>query len=253
MKIGELAQRTGLSVDTLRFYEKIGLIQPPARDDGGRRDYGADMLGWVGFLAQLSATGMKQADRILYAQLRHRGDATVKARREMLEAHRTALATRLEEMVQTLRLMDDKIETYRQGRSRSGNKGQTIMTDALTLGREMVKQLNPDLERVLSERFDADVKDFSESLIEWAYGRHYARPGLDLRTRQLCTVAALTALGGQTAPQLKVNIRHARAVGATEAEIFEAIWQMAVYGGVPAAINGLNAAQEVFAEARGVA
>ncbi|MEM8730167.1 MAG: carboxymuconolactone decarboxylase family protein, partial [Pseudomonadota bacterium] len=83
----------------------------------------------------------------------------------------------------------------------------------------------------------------------WAYGRHYARPGLDLRTRQLCTVAALTALGGQTGPQLKVNIAHTRRAGASEAEILEVIWQMSVYAGLPAAINGLNAALEVFAEA----
>ncbi|MGE4327245.1 MAG: carboxymuconolactone decarboxylase family protein, partial [Pseudodonghicola sp.] len=76
--------------------------------------------------------------------------------------------------------------------------------------------------------------------------RQYAREGLDLRTRQLCTVAALTAMGGQTGPQLKVNIEHALAAGASEREVLEVIWQMAVYGGMPAAINGLNAAIEVF-------
>lgn len=122
------------------------------------------------------------------------------------------------------------------------------MPDALNRGREVVKTLNPDLEAALSERYDSLIPGFAESLIEWAYGRHYAREGLDLRTRQLCTVAALTAMGGQTAPQLKLNIAHARAAGASEGEILEAIWQMAVYGGLPAAINGLNAALEVFAE-----
>ena len=76
----------------------------------------------------------------------------------------------------------------------------------------------------------------------------YARPGLDMKTRQLCTVAALTALGGQTGPQLKANIRNSLSAGASRTEITEAIWQMAVYGGLPAAINGLNAAMEVFAE-----
>jgi len=123
------------------------------------------------------------------------------------------------------------------------------MTDALTKGRAVVAKLNPLLEEVLAERYDGQIEGFAESLVEWAYGRHYARPGLDLRTRQLCTVAALTALGGQTTPQLKVNIEHALAAGATRAEITEAIWQMAVYGGLPAAINGLNAAREVFAAA----
>ncbi|WP_417769403.1 carboxymuconolactone decarboxylase family protein [Stappia sp.] len=123
------------------------------------------------------------------------------------------------------------------------------MSTALDKGRDIAARLNPDLEQVLAERYDALLPGFSESLIEWAYGRHYARGTVDLKTRQLCTVAALTALGGQTGPQLKVNIEHTLAAGASEGEILEVIWQMAVYGGLPAAINGLNAAREVF-EAR---
>ena len=120
------------------------------------------------------------------------------------------------------------------------------MTNALDKGRAVTRRLNPELETVLDDRYGALVPDFAESLIEWAYGRHYARPGLDLKTRQLCTIAALTVLGGQTGPQLKVNIEHTLAAGAGRGEIIEAIWQMAVYGGLPAAINGLNAAKEVF-------
>ena len=122
------------------------------------------------------------------------------------------------------------------------------MSTALERGRELTQRLNPDLEQILDERYGALLPDFAESLIEWAYGRHYARPGLDLKTRQLCTIAALTALGGQTGPQLKINIEHTLAAGASRTEIVEAIWQMAVYGGLPAAINGLNAALDVFAE-----
>ena len=75
MKIGELARQTGLSVDTLRFYERIGLIQRPARDGGGRRDYDPAVLDWIAFLARLAATGMRQADRVRYAALRRQGDA----------------------------------------------------------------------------------------------------------------------------------------------------------------------------------
>ncbi|WP_417773728.1 carboxymuconolactone decarboxylase family protein [Stappia sp.] len=120
------------------------------------------------------------------------------------------------------------------------------MSAALEKGRGLAARLNPDLEAVLAERYDDLLPGFAESLIEWAYGRHYARGGLDLKTRQLCTVAALTVLGGQTGPQLKINIEHTLAAGASRTEIIEAIWQMAVYGGLPAAINGLNAAQEVF-------
>lgn len=119
---------------------------------------------------------------------------------------------------------------------------------ALERGRTYCAQHHPHLEEALAGRYDAHLPGFSESLIEWAYGRHYSRSGLDARTRQLATLAALTALGGQTGPQLKVNIEHSLAVGATQQEILEIIWQMAVYGGLPAAINGLNAAIEVFAE-----
>ena len=118
--------------------------------------------------------------------------------------------------------------------------------DALEQGLAYCAQHHPHLKQAISERYDELVPDMSDSLIEWAYGRHYSREGLDARTRQLATLAALTALGGQTAPQLKVNIEHSLAAGATRREITEVIWQMAVYGGLPAAINGLNAAQEIF-------
>ncbi len=122
------------------------------------------------------------------------------------------------------------------------------MSEALERGRAVLADLNPTIEGVLAERYDDLVPDMAESLVEWAYGRHYTRGTVDLKTRQLCTVAALTALGGQTAPQLKINIANTRQAGASQEEIAEVIWQMALYGGLPAAINGLNAAQEAFAE-----
>ncbi|SNY91862.1 4-carboxymuconolactone decarboxylase [Cohaesibacter sp. ES.047] len=119
---------------------------------------------------------------------------------------------------------------------------------ALERGRAYCAKYHPHLEAALSERYDAKVPDFSESLIEWAYGRHYSRPGLDAKTRQLATIAALTALGGQTEPQLRINIEHSLAAGCSEQEILEIIWQMSVYGGLPAAINGLNVALEFFSQ-----
>jgi len=119
---------------------------------------------------------------------------------------------------------------------------------ALEKGRAIAAKLNPDLEGILAERYDRALPGFAKTLIEGAYGHFYAREGLDLKTRQLATVAALTALGGQTAPQLKVNVEHALAAGANEREILEVILQMAAYGGWPAAINGLNAALEFFGE-----
>lgn len=117
----------------------------------------------------------------------------------------------------------------------------------LERGEALSRRLNPALRAALEQRYEALVPGFTDTLIEFAYGRLYARDGLDLKTRQLATVAALTALGGQTGPQLKINIEHALAAGASEKEITEVIFQMAVYGGMPATINGLHAAMEVFA------
>ncbi|MDA8498109.1 MULTISPECIES: carboxymuconolactone decarboxylase family protein [unclassified Citrobacter] len=88
--------------------------------------------------------------------------------------------------------------------------------------------------------------DFARYLIEFPFGDIYSRPGLDLRSREIATVAALTALGN-AAPQLKVHIGAALHVGLTQDEIVEVIMQMAVYAGFPAALNGLFAAKEVFA------
>lgn len=117
MKIGEVAARTGLSIDTLRFYERIGLIQRPARDAGGRRDYDAEVLEWIAFLGLLNATGMRQADRVRYAALRKQGDATLGQRRAMIEAHRAEVAARIEMLTGTLGFLDDKIAIYRQRES----------------------------------------------------------------------------------------------------------------------------------------
>lgn len=89
--------------------------------------------------------------------------------------------------------------------------------------------------------------DFAKYLIEFPFGDIYSRPQLDLKTREMGVVAALTALGN-AAPQLKVHLHGALNVGCTREEVVEMIMQMAVYAGFPAAINGLLAAKEVFAE-----
>ena len=88
--------------------------------------------------------------------------------------------------------------------------------------------------------------DFARLLIEFPFGDIYSRPGLDVRSREIAVVAALTAMGN-AAPQLKVHIQGALNVGVTRAEVVEVIMQMAVYAGFPAALNGLAAAREVFA------
>jgi 4-carboxymuconolactone decarboxylase len=93
----------------------------------------------------------------------------------------------------------------------------------------------------------ADIApDFDRYLIEFPFGDIYSRPGLNLRDREIATIAALTAMGN-AAPQLKVHIEAGLNVGLSRDEIAEVIMQMAVYAGFPAALNGLFAAKEVFA------
>ncbi|BBO71495.1 4-carboxymuconolactone decarboxylase [Desulfosarcina alkanivorans] len=93
------------------------------------------------------------------------------------------------------------------------------------------------------------LKDLAPDLADWiikfSYGDVLSRPHIDLKSRQLATVAALTAMGTAT-PQLKVHIKGALNVGCKQEEIVEIILQMAVFAGFPAAINGINASREVF-------
>ncbi len=94
----------------------------------------------------------------------------------------------------------------------------------------------------------ADIApDFARYLIEFPFGDIYSRSQLDLRSREIATVAALTALGNAT-PQLKVHIEASLNVGLSRTEIVEVIMQMAVYAGFPSALNGLFAAKDVFGE-----
>jgi 4-carboxymuconolactone decarboxylase len=101
----------------------------------------------------------------------------------------------------------------------------------------------------------ASLKDIAPDLAEWiisfSYGDVMSRPGLDLRSRQFATVAALTAMG-TAMPQLRVHLHGALNVGCKPSELVEVILQMVVYAGFPSAINALNVAREVFRE-RGVA
>jgi 4-carboxymuconolactone decarboxylase len=94
----------------------------------------------------------------------------------------------------------------------------------------------------------ADISpDLGRYVIEFGFGGIYSRPGLSLQQRELATVAALTAMG-TAQPQLKVHLAAALNVGLSRQEITETIIQMALYAGFPAALNGMFAAKEVFAE-----
>lgn len=90
--------------------------------------------------------------------------------------------------------------------------------------------------------------DLGRYIIEFGFGDVYSRPGLDLRTRELATVAALVALGN-VRPQLEVHLHAALNVGASQDELVEVIIQMVLYAGFPAALNGMAALRSVV-EAR---
>ncbi|MBE6509189.1 MAG: carboxymuconolactone decarboxylase family protein [Methanobrevibacter sp.] len=113
-------------------------------------------------------------------------------------------------------------------------------------GKEVLEGIQ---ERSLDEIFGAidDVApDMARFVVEFPYSEIYTRPEVDLKTRELCTVAALTALG--TVPQLKDHIGAALNVGNSPTEIVEIIMQMSAYVGFPKSINGIVAAKEVFIE-----
>ena len=101
-------------------------------------------------------------------------------------------------------------------------------------------------EKVIASLQDV-APDLARYIIEFAFGDIYARPGLDLKSREIATIAALTALGNAR-PQLEVHLHAALNVGCAAEEIVEVVLQMAVYAGFPAALNGMAAVKKVFAE-----
>jgi 4-carboxymuconolactone decarboxylase len=122
-----------------------------------------------------------------------------------------------------------------------------MMRDRYERGWEKLKEIDGEAgERVIESLRDI-APDFARYVIEFPFGDIYSRPALDLKSREIAVIAALTALGN-AAPQLKVHIHGALNVGCTREEVIEVIMQMAVYAGFPAALNGLFAAKEVFQE-----
>ncbi|MEU7965874.1 MerR family transcriptional regulator [Streptomyces sp. NPDC049097] len=95
LTIAQVAERTGLTHDTLRYYEKAGLIERVGRTGGNQRRYAAADLAWLEFLLRLRETGMPIAEMQRFAALRSRGDATVADRLAMLREHRAAVARRI--------------------------------------------------------------------------------------------------------------------------------------------------------------
>ncbi|WP_338639579.1 carboxymuconolactone decarboxylase family protein [Burkholderia pyrrocinia] len=122
---------------------------------------------------------------------------------------------------------------------------EQLVEDRYTRGWNKLKEIDGEVgERVIAA-LALIAPDFGRLLVEFGFGDIYSRPQLDLKAREIATIAALAALGNAQ-PQLKVHIEAALNVGCTRDEIVEVFMQMAVYAGFPAALNALFAAQEVF-------
>lgn len=114
LTIQDVAEATGLSAHTLRYYERVGLIHPIGREENTRRSYTADDIGWIEFLMKLRATGMSIKDMQRYAELQRQGDETLPQRVEMLKSLRGSVEARIDELNEHLKLVRYKIEIYSQ-------------------------------------------------------------------------------------------------------------------------------------------
>jgi 4-carboxymuconolactone decarboxylase len=119
--------------------------------------------------------------------------------------------------------------------------------DRYDRGLEKLKEIDGEAGEHVIESLKDISPDFARYIIEFPFGDIYSRTGLDLKSREIATVAALVTMGNALS-QLKVHINGALNVGCSQTEVIEVIIQMAVYAGFPAALNGLSAAKEVFDE-----
>ena len=118
-------------------------------------------------------------------------------------------------------------------------------SDRYEQGWQKLKQIDGEVGERVVAALAPIAPDFGRMLIEFGFGDIYSRPQLDLRAREIATIAALAALGNAQ-PQLKIHIEAALNVGCTRDEIVEIFMQMALYAGFPAALNALFAARDVF-------
>ena len=112
MRIAQVSEQYGLSTDTLRYYERIGLIPPVHRDENGIRDYDETDLRRVEFIKCMRSAGLPVEVLIEYVGLVQQGDGTIHARKAILEEQRELLAARIQEMQSTLDILDHKIQVY---------------------------------------------------------------------------------------------------------------------------------------------
>ena len=121
------------------------------------------------------------------------------------------------------------------------------MTDDFAAMMKKLMEQGQEMAKAFTSSFGA-MPAMSKDMLETFFGKTYNPEGLDARTRFLVTVAALTVLGPVGEPQLRLTVQNALAAGASRHEIAEVIWQMSMFGGMPAMQKALEIAQAVFAE-----
>ena len=115
MTIAEVSNKCDISADTLRYYERIGLIPPVPRTKGGLRDYDEESCGWIELMKCMRAAGVQIEALIEYVDLFQQGDDTLDARKALLIEQREQLLVRMADMQRSLDRLNMKIERYEQG------------------------------------------------------------------------------------------------------------------------------------------
>ncbi|MCS6910264.1 MAG: MerR family transcriptional regulator [Anaerolineales bacterium] len=140
MRISEVSEQSGLSVDTLRYYEKIGLLSPVNRTKSGIRDYNELDLKRIDFIKCMRRSGLPIEVLLEYFALVEQGDETIEARKTILQEQRTQLVAKMAEMQETLNLLEQKIQGY--------ETAVLMAEQALTIGANNVETTQNMMERV---------------------------------------------------------------------------------------------------------
>ncbi|MGO4649138.1 MerR family transcriptional regulator [Nocardia sp. 2YAB30] len=127
--IGAAAERSGLSRDTLRWYERIGLMEYIGRDHTGKRRFSDRDLEWLALIGRLRSTGMSVADMVRYAELVRAGESTFPERLEMFQNTRSEVLAKIDELRQTLAVLDYKIAVY-EGKAQAGRPAVVTAQDS---------------------------------------------------------------------------------------------------------------------------
>ncbi|GAU78370.1 carboxymuconolactone decarboxylase family protein [Fusibacter sp. 3D3] len=276
MEISQVSERFKIKAHTLRYYESIGLIQNIERDASGKRAYSEKDLVWLDMIMRLRATGMPIEKMKTYA----RPVLDLKSKEIAVVAALTAIGTAepqlkvhingalnvgcsINEVKEVMLQMSgysrfpstinamNALKEVLEARKKQGiqDKEGALATktcsepDRFKQGSKMLAVLDEAQLAILESTYNDFAPDLVKLVVN-SYADVISRDNLDLRYRQIATIAALTALGNAK-PQLKFHIKAGLNIGLSKEEITEIMYLMTVYTGFPSAINGINALKEV--------